>query len=89
MIIGMNIVIIFLTFILIVGIVSGLYFYKNIKIDLPIMGGALSDYEDKLSEAIKYFELIDYDEMCKSQLIDTILVVIKNGAPLEEVKDKE
>lgn len=57
-----NIVIIFLAFILIVAIVSGLYFYKNIKINIPIMSGALSDYDEKLAEAIKYFELIDYDE---------------------------
>lgn len=59
---GINIVIIFLSFILLVAIVSGLYFYKTIEINIPIMGGALSDYDEELAEAIKYFELIDYGE---------------------------
>jgi len=63
MIMGINIIIIFLAFILIVAIVSGLYFYKTIKINLPIMSGALSNSNDELSEAIKYFELIDNYEI--------------------------
>ena len=58
----MDIIIIFLAFILIVAIISGLYFYKTIKINLPIMSGALSNSDDNLAEAIKYFEVIDYGE---------------------------
>lgn len=47
---------------MIVAVVSGLYFHKNIKINPPITRGVLSDSDEKLADAVKYFELIDDGE---------------------------